>query len=225
MRLAIISSFICAIAIWLLAILFFLNLLPAEWFSAEITQLKKPTSVNDLGESMGIIDGLFSSLAVFLALVAVIFQGRELKDSTAAQNEQAEALTDQVRRQDDSLQLQAKQTEALLEQIKKQDQSLQLQAKQTEALLEQLKKQDESNLLSLYYTRIKVLNEDKDSTDYLIKRLEQERNDVKKQDTRQSKQQKINNCHKKVARLNSEIEEIDQKVKGLLLKLEEKSNS
>ena len=54
--------------------------------------LSLPKTTSEFGDSVGILNGLFSAFAVVLALVAVLLQGRELKASTKAQNEQADAL-------------------------------------------------------------------------------------------------------------------------------------
>lgn len=62
--------------------------------------LQLPTSTAALGDSAGVLNGIFSSVAVVLALAAVLLQGKELKDSTAAQNAQAESLAEQLKNQE-----------------------------------------------------------------------------------------------------------------------------
>ena len=48
---------------------------------------------------MGLLNGLFSSITVVLALIAIIYQNKELRDSTKAQDEQAIALNKQLLQQ------------------------------------------------------------------------------------------------------------------------------
>ena len=48
---------------------------------------------------MGLLNGLFSSITVVLALIAIIYQNKELRDSTKAQDEQALALNKQLLQQ------------------------------------------------------------------------------------------------------------------------------
>ncbi|WP_138774436.1 hypothetical protein [Desulfohalovibrio reitneri] len=65
-----------------------------------ISELSLPESTSELGDSIAIIDGLFSSLAIVLGLVAVLIQGKELKESTKAQIDQYTALKEQKEQQD-----------------------------------------------------------------------------------------------------------------------------
>ena len=48
---------------------------------------------------MGLLNGLFSSITVVLALIAIIYQNKELRDSTKAQDEQALTLNKQLLQQ------------------------------------------------------------------------------------------------------------------------------
>lgn len=61
-----------------------------------------PASAQALGDSLAILDGLFTSIAIVLGLVAILFQGKELKASTEAQTLQAEALSKQITQQEAS---------------------------------------------------------------------------------------------------------------------------
>ena len=79
--------------------------------------LALPVTTTDFSESTGFLNGLFSSFAVVLALVAVLLQGRELKESTAAQNEQAAALKEQLLLQQKITIAQLERSEALANQL------------------------------------------------------------------------------------------------------------
>ncbi len=52
------------------------------------TGFSMPKDTSELGGSLGILDGLFSTIAIFLGLIAVILQGKELKEQTKAITEQ-----------------------------------------------------------------------------------------------------------------------------------------
>lgn len=72
--------------------------LPATLVSA-LQKIELPTSTAALGDSMAVLDGLLSSVAIMLGLVAVLLQGRELRASNEAQREQAENLARQLKMQ------------------------------------------------------------------------------------------------------------------------------
>lgn len=97
--------FIVFFVLWLLSIALFSGLIPADWLPNEISQLALPSSVDGLGDAMATLDGLFSAIAIVLGLVAILFQGRELKASTDAQAQQADALIKQIAQQQTSNQL------------------------------------------------------------------------------------------------------------------------
>ena len=130
---------------WLLLSYFLLGHMDASWL-----QVKLPESTAELGDSLGILNGLFSALAVVLALVAVLLQGRELRASTKAQNEQAEALKAQLIHQEKINEEQLRRSQTMIEQLRQQQiatQVITLQAQQNyhateiarmEAVLEKL---------------------------------------------------------------------------------------
>lgn len=70
-----------------------------KYFSGNSASYKLPSSTAEFGDSLGVLNSLFSSLAVILALAAVIMQGKELKESTAVQNHQTKALIEQLSQQ------------------------------------------------------------------------------------------------------------------------------
>ncbi len=113
-------------------------------------QLALPKTTSDFSGSAGILNGLFSSFAVVLALVAVLLQGRELKESTAAQNEQALALKEQLLQQQ-------KMTSAQLD--------------RSEALANQLKIQQNSNKIMLLQTKLHYHISEMDRMDSIIENI------------------------------------------------------
>ncbi len=105
MRTTIFISIIISIGIWVAAVLIFYGILPLPvgW---EIG-LSFPETTSEAGDSLVAVEGIFSSVAVVLALIAVLLQGRELKASTFAQREQAAALQVQSSQQIDAIKMQA----------------------------------------------------------------------------------------------------------------------
>lgn len=83
-------------------------------------ELTLPKSTSEFGDSVGILNGLFSALAVVLALVAVLLQGRELKESTKAQSEQANALKAQLKQQELINSEQFKRSQTIMGQLQQQ---------------------------------------------------------------------------------------------------------
>lgn len=83
-------------------------------------KLGLPTNTAEFGDSTNVLNGLFSSFAVVLALVAVLLQGRELKESTKAQNEQAEALKKQLVHQQELTKAELIRSQAIVDQLKQQ---------------------------------------------------------------------------------------------------------
>lgn len=83
-------------------------------------ELTLPKSTSEFGDSVGILNGLFSALAVVLAQVAVLLQGRELKESTKAQSEQANALKAQLKQQELINSEQFKRSQTMMGQLQQQ---------------------------------------------------------------------------------------------------------
>ncbi|WP_415878129.1 hypothetical protein [Methylomonas sp. TEB] len=83
-------------------------------------KLALPKTTAEFGDSIGILNGLFSALAVVLALVAVLLQGKELRASTEAQNEQANALRAQLIHQEKINSEQLKRSQTMLDQLQQQ---------------------------------------------------------------------------------------------------------
>lgn len=100
---------------WILLSYVLLGGIDAPWL-----KLTLPKSTSEFGDSVGILNGLFSALAVVLALVAVLLQGKELKESTKAQNEQADALKAQLEYQERINSEQLKRSQTMMEQLQQQ---------------------------------------------------------------------------------------------------------
>ncbi len=96
------SLFLFFILIWLGVTLYLLGYIPLDFIPDNISKLKLPNSTGELGDSLALIDSLFASVALVLGLVAILIQGKELKESTNAQISQAEALILQIKQQKDS---------------------------------------------------------------------------------------------------------------------------
>lgn len=115
MRTIIIFSATLFVGLWIASVYV---LLGSDW--TNFSSLTYPTSTSDLGESLGLLNGLLSSIAIVLALLAVLIQSKELKDSTRAQNEQAESLDKQLEQQQSITEAQLKQAEAIAKQLEQQ---------------------------------------------------------------------------------------------------------
>ncbi|MEW5973536.1 MAG: hypothetical protein AB1713_07245 [Pseudomonadota bacterium] len=57
----------------------FLSLIPFA------SNLKLPESWNELGDALGVLNGLFNSIAILLGLIALYIQGRQINESIAQQ--------------------------------------------------------------------------------------------------------------------------------------------
>jgi outer membrane murein-binding lipoprotein Lpp len=95
--------FILFVALWIILGAYLTGFISLSQFIPDrLASLALPKSTTELGDSLSILDGLFSSIAIVLGLVAIIFQGRELKESTKAQTKQANVLSAQMRQQEES---------------------------------------------------------------------------------------------------------------------------
>lgn len=102
MKLYVTLVFALFVALWLAAIAMFSGIIPTDWLPDSLATLKVSNSFEGIGNAMATLDGLFSSIAILLGLVAILLQGRELKASTQAQTEQSEALSLQISQQEAS---------------------------------------------------------------------------------------------------------------------------
>lgn len=117
--------FIAMITVMIMACWVGLFAILLGWIELEWLVLRLPGSMAEFSDATGVLNGLFSSFAVLLALVAVLLQGRELKEATMAQYEQAASLNAQ----------------------------LECQQSVTDAIIEQLKEQQKSNAILLFQVR------------------------------------------------------------------------
>lgn len=115
MRIFLITSTVLILSLWLLISLFCLGIIDIPFIA-----LKRPETMSGLGDSMGLLNGLFSAITVILALVAIVYQSKELKDATEAQNQQAQALSEQLGYQQKITQIQVEQASALTQQLEQQ---------------------------------------------------------------------------------------------------------
>ncbi len=99
MKLFVTLVFIVFVALWLMAITLFAGIIPTDWLPGALAKLSVSNSFEGVGNAMATLDGLFSSIAILLGLIAILLQGRELKASTQAQTEQSEALSQQLLQQ------------------------------------------------------------------------------------------------------------------------------
>ena len=88
------------VAIWAAFNAYLLGIVPLSYVPEEIIRLSQPTSTASLGDSAAIIDSLFSSIALALGLIAVLMQGKELREATKAQSDQAISLAKQLQYQE-----------------------------------------------------------------------------------------------------------------------------
>jgi hypothetical protein len=102
MKLYVAIVFFIFVLLWIISIALFSGMLAPAWLPEALLKLTVSSSFEGLGNAMATLDGLFSSIAIVLGLVAILFQGKELKASTDAQTLQAEALTKQLAQQEES---------------------------------------------------------------------------------------------------------------------------
>lgn len=96
MKLMIFFLSMAFLGVWLAFNLYLLGYISIDGFESNLTL---PKNTAELGDSLGVLNGLLSAIAVIFALIAILLQGKELKESTKAQNLQAKALTDQLKQQ------------------------------------------------------------------------------------------------------------------------------
>jgi hypothetical protein len=90
---------LCSALLWLALGAYLVGAHEAEWIAKYFSNLKRPTSTAELGDSLAILGGLFSTVAVVLGLIAILLQGRELRLSTMAQTQQSAVMTQQIKQQ------------------------------------------------------------------------------------------------------------------------------
>ena len=93
------------LGLWLFSIAYLTGYIPTNFLPQNFSNLALPTTTSQLGDSLSILDGIFTSIAILLGLVAILLQGKELKESTRAQTLQAKSLEKQIIQQKESNQL------------------------------------------------------------------------------------------------------------------------
>lgn len=99
MRIVVLLTFLLFFLLWAALAAFLTGYIPIEHLPENLRHLTLPSSTDDLGDSLAILDGLFTSIAIVLGLIAILLQGKELKESTKAQTDQAYALSMQIKQQ------------------------------------------------------------------------------------------------------------------------------
>lgn len=89
---------------WLLLLSYSVGFVPLP---EQLRGLGLPTTLPELGDALAITDGLFTTIAISLGLIAILLQGRELKASTDANAEQAKALWLQMKQTQEANRLNA----------------------------------------------------------------------------------------------------------------------
>ena len=107
MRTTIFVLLVVCLASWFGFALILSGFLKIDGISSLFPSVQFPETTSEVGASLNILQGLFSSLAIVFALVAVFIQGKELKESTDAQREQARALSSQIEMQAEVIQMNA----------------------------------------------------------------------------------------------------------------------
>jgi len=102
MRSIVLLTFFTFLLLWVGLAVFLTGYISTEYLPENLRQLTLPKSTADLGDSLAILDGVFTSIAIVLGLVAILLQGKELKESTKAQTEQAHSLSIQINQQNSS---------------------------------------------------------------------------------------------------------------------------
>jgi hypothetical protein len=88
------------VGLWLLITIYLIGYLDVDWIPSIIKKLGLPASTAELGDSLGLLNGLLSGLTVIFALIAVLIQGKELRNTSKAQQLQATVLIEQLKQQE-----------------------------------------------------------------------------------------------------------------------------
>ena len=95
LNLLIIFSLIFLLSFWIISFLFFSGIIPNNF----IPSYTLPRNTSELGDSFNILQSFFSTISVALALIAVLFQGKEIRESSEAEREKTSALLNQFENQ------------------------------------------------------------------------------------------------------------------------------
>ena len=79
------------IGLWIFLAAYLVNYIHISSFLPQgVTNLTLPKSTEELGGSLSILDGLFSSIAIVIGLVTILYQSKELRETTRALSVQIE---------------------------------------------------------------------------------------------------------------------------------------
>lgn len=70
-----------AVALWTAFAAFLVGSVDPGWLPGGLSSLSRPTSMSDFGQAFTALDGLVSSFALLLGLIAVVMQTRQSADS------------------------------------------------------------------------------------------------------------------------------------------------
>lgn len=191
MKIIITLLFLFFIFTWLGALALLAGYIPIEVLPSFFAKIELPKNFALLGEAMGVLDGLFSSIAILLGLVAILLQGKELKNSTQAQTEQARELKI----------------------------STQAQAEQAKALTKQISKQEEFNKLAAYSARLKFLTAEINYLDTKVNEMEIDANKQKaagKDEDANKTWTILRNTRAKQQRYREQAEQTDKLIQEIL---------
>jgi hypothetical protein len=74
-------SVLLFVGLWVLVGMLLTKTYYPDWIPQSIRSLTFPSSTADLGQSFSILDGLLSSIAIILGLIAIILQGKQQTDA------------------------------------------------------------------------------------------------------------------------------------------------
>lgn len=74
-------SVVFFVGLWVLVGMLLTKTYSPDWLPESIRSLTFPSSTADLGQSFSILDGLLSSMAIILGLIAIILQGKQQTDA------------------------------------------------------------------------------------------------------------------------------------------------
>ena len=81
MKKSLFLSFIVAILLWVSFGAILLGNWRPSWLPAAFLELTHPTSMGDFGQAFAALEGLVSSFALMLGLIAIVIQARQSADS------------------------------------------------------------------------------------------------------------------------------------------------
>ena len=70
-----------AVALWTTFAAYLIGAVDPRWLPDGLSSLSRPTSLSDFGQAFTALDGLVSSFALLLGLIAVVMQTRQSADS------------------------------------------------------------------------------------------------------------------------------------------------